>query len=68
MAEDVKDRIYKFILENKDSQFNVKQLSELLGISYPTTLKWIEVLRAEGLIQVFDFGNTKIVRAKHGDS
>jgi len=40
----------------------VKQISEELNISYSTCLKWIEVLRAEGKIDVEDWGNVKIIK------
>jgi len=62
MAEDLKEKIYRFLKENKDKEFNIKQISEKLGISYPTTLKWIEVLRAEGKIKLIDWGNLKLVK------
>lgn len=65
MAEDIKEKIYNFLAENKNNEFNVKQISKKLGISYPTVLKWVDVLNAEGLISVADYGNVKIVRIKN---
>ena len=62
MPEDLKEKIYKFLKENSDKEFNIKQISEKLGISYPTVLKWIEVLKAEGKIKMIDWGNLKLVR------
>ena len=62
MAEDIKQKIYEFLKNNRDQEFNVKQISERLGISYPTTLKWIEVLRAEGKIKIVDWGNLKLIK------
>lgn len=64
MPEDLKEKILKFLMDNKDREFNIKQLSEELGISYPTALKWVEVLSAEGKINVIDWGNLKVVRYK----
>ena len=60
MAEDIKEKIYKFVKESKE-KFNLKQISEKLKISYPSVLKWIEVLKAEKRIQVEDYGNIKLV-------
>jgi len=64
MAEDIKEKIYKFLVESKD-KFNLKQISEKLKISYPSVLKWVEVLKAERFrkprIKVEDYGNIKLV-------
>ena len=64
MAEDIKEKIYKFLKESKE-KFNLKQISEKLKISYPSVLKWIEVLKAEEFrkpkIKVEDYGNIKLV-------
>jgi len=62
MAEEIKYKILKFLQQNSGSKFNVKQISEELNISYSTCLKWIEVLRAEGKIDVEDWGNVKIIK------
>jgi len=56
------DRILKFLEENKNREFSVKELSKETGISYTTTLKWVEVLFAKGLIKMRDYGNIKLVR------
>lgn len=64
MAEEIKEKIYKFLKESKE-KLNLKQLSEKLKISYPSVLKWIEVLKAETFrdpkIKVEDYGNIKLV-------
>lgn len=64
MAEDIKEKIYKFLKESKE-KFNLKQISEKTKISYPTVLKWIEVLKAEEFrnpkVKVEDYGNIKLV-------
>jgi Mn-dependent DtxR family transcriptional regulator len=64
MAEDIKERIYNFLISNSNQTFNVKQIAEALEISYPTALKWISVLEAEGKIDVTDYGNIKLVKVK----
>lgn len=64
MAEEIKEKIYQFLIESKE-KFNMKQISEKLKISYPSVLKWIEVLKAEQFrkpkIKVEDYGNIKLV-------
>ena len=64
MAEELKEQIYKFLKESKE-KFNLKQISQKLKISYPSVLKWIEVLKAEEFrkpkIKVEDYGNIKLV-------
>ena len=61
MAEDIKEKIFNFLLNNKGQRFSVKQIQEQLGISYSTCLKWVEVLIAEGHVKVEDYGNIKLV-------
>ncbi len=64
MAEDIKEKIYKFIVESK-KKFNLTQISKKTNVSYPSVLKWIEVLKAEEFrkpkIVVEDYGNIKLV-------
>lgn len=64
MAEDLKEKIYIFLKESKE-KINLKQLSEKLKISYPSVLKWVEVLKAEQFrkpkVTVQDYGNIKLV-------
>jgi len=64
MAEDIKEKIYKFLVESKD-KFNLMQISQKLKISYPSVLKWVEVLKAERFrkprIKIEDYGNIKLV-------
>lgn len=62
MAEDIKGKIMSFLQENKTKEFSIKQIAKTLGISYPTALKWVEVLRAEGKITLTDWGNIKLVK------
>ena len=64
MAEDIKEKIYKF-LKNSNEKLNLKQISEKTKVSYPSVLKWIEVLKAEEFrkpkVKVEDYGNIKLV-------
>lgn len=64
MAEDIKEKIYKFLKESKE-KFNLLQISQKLKISYPSVLKWVEVLKAEKFrdpkVVVKDYGNIKLV-------
>ena len=64
MAEDIKEKIYKFLIESKN-KFNLMQISQKLKISYPSVLKWVEVLKAERFrkprVKVEDYGNIKLV-------
>lgn len=64
MAEDLKEKIYEFLKEKKPKKYNIKQISNHLKISYPTVLKWIEVLLAEQRkpkLNQEDYGNLKLV-------
>jgi Mn-dependent DtxR family transcriptional regulator len=64
MAEDIKEKIYKFLVES-EKKFNLMQISQKLKISYPSVLKWVEVLKAERFrkprVKVEDYGNIKLV-------
>lgn len=61
MAEELKDRILKFLEDKRGQKFNIRTISKELGISYVTCLKWVEVLIAENKIRVEDYGNVKLV-------
>jgi len=64
LADEIKEKIYKFLVESKD-KFNLMQISQKLKISYPSVLKWVEVLKAERFrkprVKVEDYGNIKLV-------
>jgi len=66
MRENYKDDILKFIKNFHEKGTSLKEISEGLGVSYPTISKWIEVLSVENLIKVRDYGNVKIVYYKDG--
>jgi len=62
MAEELKESLYEFLKENMKERFSIKQVYEKTKKgSYPTVLKWILILIAEGRVNVRDYGNVKIV-------
>ena len=62
MPEEKKDLILKHLNLIPDEKMNISQLQKQIGnISYPTLLKWIMVLEAEGKINVEDYGSVKII-------
>ncbi len=63
MAEEIKQKIRKFLRENPKEEFSISKIREKLGHAYPSILKWVEVLSAspEEKITVRDFGNIKLV-------
>ncbi len=63
MAEEIKQKIRKFLRENSKEEFSISKIKENVGHSYPSVLKWVEVLSAspEEKIIVRDFGNIKLV-------
>jgi Mn-dependent DtxR family transcriptional regulator len=63
MAEEVRGNILKLI-NSTDEELSVKDLSDKLNYAYSTVLKWVDILYAEGKIQVRDFGNIKLVKKK----
>jgi len=65
----VKDKIYNFLLEREEVPTTTKQIMASLNITYPTILKWLAVLEAEGKIKVSDYGNIKFYYInKNGNS
>lgn len=61
MREVLKPIIYDFLISNAGKKFAVRHISQELKISYSTTLKWIEVLVAEGKVKCEDWKNIKLV-------
>ena len=64
MAKDIKEKIYELLKENSPKRFNSKQIEKELNISYPSILKWVEVLIAEKRdppIKLENYGNMKLV-------
>lgn len=65
MATKIKEEIYLFLMENAPKKFNLSQLKDKTKFSYPSVLKWIEVLIAEKdrdpPIQIEDYGSIKLV-------
>lgn len=64
MAEDLKEKIYEFLKESSPEKFNMSKIKEKTKISYPSVLKWIEVLAAEidrdPPLHLEDYGNIKL--------
>jgi predicted AAA+ superfamily ATPase len=67
MAEEIKEKIYKFLCDNVGNKFSQKELSRKTKISYPSVLKWVAVLIAENRnpkIKVEDYGSLKSIYAE----
>lgn len=63
MNEINKDKILKFLNKNNDL-INLKDISRKTGLSYPTVLKYVEMLNLEGKITIKDYGNVRLVGVK----
>jgi predicted AAA+ superfamily ATPase len=62
MAEEIKEKIIRFLTQFPDDKFTLKELRKMTGkISYPTILKWVTVLEAERRIRIDDYGNMKLI-------
>ena len=63
MPEEIKEKIYKFLKDQKGKEFSILKISKAVKHSYQTVLKWTLVLEAnpENKIQIRDFGNIKLV-------
>ncbi len=61
MAEEIKEKIVKFLADHAEKEFSILKLKEEVGHTYPSVSKWVEVLAAEERIIVRDFGNIKLV-------
>lgn len=57
----LKDKIFKFMKKHKGNRFTLTEVSERTKISYPSVLKWINVLLAEDKIKLKDYKNIKLV-------
>lgn len=64
MAEEIKIKILEFLKLNAGQKFSATSIEKNLPYSYPTILKWIDVLKAENLIFVEDYGNIKLISYK----
>jgi len=63
MPEEKKEKVLKILKEFPEEKFNIKQINSMIDdISYPTLLKWVMVLEAEGKIRVEDYGNVKLIQ------
>jgi len=55
-----KEAILKFLKEN-GGEYSISELSRKTKISYPTTLKWVEVLASEKKIVVKEYRSIRLV-------
>lgn len=56
-----KDKILKFLTKHKKNRFSLTEISLKTGLSYPTILKWVNVLEAEGKLNQRDYKNIKLI-------
>ncbi len=56
------EKILSFIGKNSAKYYNIKDISNEIKISYPTTLKHIEILARLGYLKIVQVGNNKICR------
>jgi len=57
-------KILEFLKNNSKNYPNVMDISKAVNLSYPTTLKRIEILERLGYIEIITVGNNKICRLK----
>jgi len=57
-----KSDIMELLIKNRGKYMTARDISKELNISYPTALKWLDVLCAEGKIEMCIFGNVKVFR------
>ena len=66
MPEEIKEKIYDFLKENRGKRYNLRELTDELKIcSHATIIKWVTVLLAEQdrefRLSMEDYGNVKLV-------
>jgi hypothetical protein len=59
----IKDKVIEFLSKNPGPYYP-KKLSDEMEISYPTMLKCIDILCAEGKITLEDLGTAKVIKLK----
>ncbi len=59
----IRKRIIEF-LKKQDKSINLSMLSRELKISYPTILKYCDILEEADIIEVENFGNVKVIKIK----
>ena len=55
------DVIINFLKKSSDKLINIKILSIGIKVSYPTTLREVYILQAQGKIRIEDFGHHKLL-------
>lgn len=63
IAEENKNKIFTFLKELNGARSNVRQISLTTKLSYPISIKWVEVLLAEGKIKEERVGNARTLWA-----
>ena len=63
MNETIKNKIINLVKGNTDL-INQKQISKRLKISYPTILKYCEIMDIEKVIEIKKVGNSKVILFK----
>ncbi len=59
---ETKEVIVNFLKEHPKNRFSIKELEKKMQkYSYPTILKWVQVLKAEKKINVETHGNMKLI-------
>ncbi len=68
MPEEIKEKIYEFLKENKGRELSIIKLKNEMGKAgmsycYHTVLKWCAILNAEpeNNIRIKDYGSIKII-------
>lgn len=60
---DKKEELLDFLKQQKEP-LSPTQIEGMVNVSYPTILKWCDVLFAEGKIIIKDYGNIKLISIK----
>ena len=68
MPEEIKEKIMKHFEITPDEKYSISHLFSIIGgASYPTILKWVLILQAEGKLKIEDYGSIKIVSLNKED-
>ena len=63
MPEEIKEKILRSLKEIPDKKISISELQRIINdFSYPTILKWVLILQAEGKIIIEDYGNVKLIK------
>lgn len=57
-----KEKIAKFLKKNKEKQYSLTAIALETKISYPSVLRWVDVLLLEDKrFKCMDYGNVKLI-------